>query len=230
MSRIFVMLPLLLLAACSRVPQPAEVVPPRQQRPAWLKEGIVIAGNWETLGHSLRSGLSTADEEEEFQAERTEEVARKLKALGVTLVTTSFYKGGGLKTEAGETEATRQFTPIAHGAGLKVGGYIGGTLLYEKLYLEKSRAREWREVNESGHPIYYPGGQTHRVAPLTRRFGGPSWKHPTEPSGAICRSASRTAVSRLSCLNCGPTTWCCWAPMGDSAIYPDTFTRSSRVL
>src|SRR3974390_1981546 len=105
MSRIFSFSLALILAACSRAPRTADVAPPRQQRPAWPKQGIVMAGNWETLGHSLRSGLSTHDEIEEFKAERTEEVARKLKALGVTLVTTSFYKGGGLKTEAEEIEA-----------------------------------------------------------------------------------------------------------------------------
>lgn len=130
-----------------------------------------MAGNWETLGHSLRSGLSAADEVEEFKAERTEEVARKLKALGVTLVTTSFYKGGGLKTESEEIEATRQFTQIAHRLGLKVGGYVGGTLLYETLYLEKPEAREWREVNEWGNPVYYSGSQTHRVAPCRNNPG-----------------------------------------------------------
>ncbi len=124
-----------------------------------------MAGNWETLAHSLPSGLSAADEVEKFKAERTEEVTHKLKALGVTLVTTSFYKGGGLKTESEEIEATRRFTEIAHRVGLKVGGYIGGTLLYETLYLEKPEARQWREVNEWGNPVYYGGGQTHRVAP-----------------------------------------------------------------
>jgi hypothetical protein len=85
---------LAILAACSCAPQTAAVAPPRQQRPTWLKQGIVIAGNWETLGHSLRSGLGATDEVEEFKAERTEEVVRKLKALRVTLVTTRFYQPG----------------------------------------------------------------------------------------------------------------------------------------
>ncbi len=53
-----------------------------------------MAGNWETLGHSLRSGLGATDEVEEFKAERTEEVVRKLKALRVALVTTRFYQPG----------------------------------------------------------------------------------------------------------------------------------------
>ena len=162
---------LTILAGCSRSAPTAAVAPPRHQRPAWLKQGIVMAGNWETLGHSLRSGLSAADEVEEFKAERTEEVARKLKDLGVTLVTTSFYKGGGMKTEADEIEATRQFTQIAHRVGLKVGGYVGGTLLYETLYLEKPEARDWRELNEWGNQIYYPGGQTHRVVPCRNNPG-----------------------------------------------------------
>ena len=124
-----------------------------------------MAGNWETLSSLLRSGLSTADEVTEFKTERTPEVVRKLKEAGVNLVTTSFYKGMGLQTEVEDIDMTRQFVKVAHAQGLKVGGYIGGTLFYETLYDEIPEARNWRQVNEWGFPIYYGGGQTHRIAP-----------------------------------------------------------------
>jgi hypothetical protein len=40
-----------------------------------------MAGNWETPGHSLRSGLGATDEVEEFKAERTEEVVIRAAAF-----------------------------------------------------------------------------------------------------------------------------------------------------
>jgi len=166
--RAALLLPAILLLSCSRPGgrQP-EAVPlaPVKQRPAWLKQGIVMAGNWETLRHLLRSGLATADQIDEFKAERTEEVARKLKEAGITLVTTSFYKGMGLKAEAEEFEMTRQFVNAGHAQGLKMGGYLGGTLFYETLYDEEPDARNWHEVTEWGFPIYYGDEQTYRVAP-----------------------------------------------------------------
>lgn len=158
----------MVFVSCSRSgvksPEP-EYVKPSKQRPAWLKQGIVMAGNWETLSHLLRSGLATTDQVDEFKAERTEGVARKLKEAGITLVTTSFYKGMGLKTEAEEFEMTRQFVKAGHAQGLKMGGYVGGTLFYETLDQEEPDARNWREVNEWGYPIYYNDEQTYRVAP-----------------------------------------------------------------
>lgn len=124
-----------------------------------------MAGNWETLSHLVRSGLATADQAAEYKAERTDEVARKLQAAGITLVTTSFYKGMGLKTEADEFEMARQFVNAGHAHGLKMGGYVGGTLFYETLEAEEPDARNWRQVNEWGFPVYYGGEQTYRVAP-----------------------------------------------------------------
>jgi len=124
------------LLSCTRpAGNPPEPVPlePVKQRPAWLKQGIVMAGNWETLSHLLRSGQATADQVAEFKSERTEEVARKLKESGITVVTTSFYKGMGLKTEAEEFEMTRRFVTAGHAQGLKMGGYVGGKLFYETL-------------------------------------------------------------------------------------------------
>ena len=167
-SRIALILLAVVLLACSR---PAGSSPeavslePVKQRPAWLKQGIVMAGNWETLSFLLRSGGATADQAAEFKAERTEAVARKLKEAGITVVTTSFYKGMGLKTEADDIEMTRQFVKAGHAQGLKMGGYVGGTLFYETLFNEEPDARNWGEVNEWGYPIYYGSGATYRVAP-----------------------------------------------------------------
>jgi len=168
MSRTALLLLAVVLLSCSRPggspPEPVSLEPVKQ-RPAWLKQGIVMAGNWETLSHLLRSGGASVDEVAEFKAERTEAVARKLKEAGVNVVTTSFYKGMGLKTEAEDIEMTHRFVKIGHAQGLKVGGYVGGTLLYETLFDEEPDARNWRELNEWGFPIYYHLGQTHRVAP-----------------------------------------------------------------
>jgi len=165
-SAFLMLLPL--FVSCSHpsanLPEPVPLEPVKQ-RPAWLKQGIVMAGNWETLSHLLRSGQATSDQVAEYKAERSEAVARKLKEAGITLVTTSFYKGMGLRTEADEFAMARQFVAAGHSQGLKMGGYVGGTLFYETLEGEESDARNWRQVNEWGYPIYYGDEQTYRVAP-----------------------------------------------------------------
>lgn len=136
----------------------------RTRRPAWVKEGIVMAGNWEPLSFIRRRGGQTYADEENWKKERSQATARGLKEAGVTLVITNLHKGMGLKTEAADIEATRQFTRYAHRYGLKVGGYIGATLFYETLFAEEPASREWKQVNELGQPMYYSysGGQTFR--------------------------------------------------------------------
>lgn len=140
-------------------PEPAPGV---RTGPAWVKEGIVMAGNWEPLTFIRRRGGYPIEDAEQWHAERTEEAARKLKEAGVNLVITSFYKGFGLQTEAADIEATRRFVGFAHRHGLRVGGYIGASMMYETFFLEEPNARDWMQVDENGAPIYYNPAQTFR--------------------------------------------------------------------
>ncbi|MCX6624115.1 MAG: beta-galactosidase trimerization domain-containing protein [Acidobacteria bacterium] len=157
---------ILLAFCCLLLPaeSPEGTVPRRAQRPAWMKEGVVMAGNWEPLSFIRRRGGQTYADEENWKKERTEEAARRLKEAGVTLVITNLVKGLGLQAEAADIEATRQFTRHAHKYGLKVGGYIGATLFYETLFAEEPGSSDWKQVNEQGQAMYYSysGGQTFR--------------------------------------------------------------------
>jgi hypothetical protein len=162
---------LLLLAAVGCVSEKSSQIrsaePPSRlpsERPAWTKRGIVMAGNWEPLTAMRRRGGQSIEALENWPLERSDEVARKLQQAGVNLVITNFHKGFGLKTEAEDIEATRLFIKSAHKRGLRVGGYIGGTLMLETLCAEEPDARNWGQINEFGAPIYYNLSSTYRIA------------------------------------------------------------------
>ena len=153
------------LAGCSRPPvnasSPARAQAPAE-RPAWLKEGIVMVGSWEPPTFQIRRGGQAVDSTGVWKAERSEQSVRRLKELGVNLVITSLHKAAGLKAEAEEIEANRQFTRLAHQYGLKVGGYVGATMAYETFFAEEPDARNWIQTDEWGHPAYYNDDQTFR--------------------------------------------------------------------
>ena len=65
----------------------------------------------------------------------------RLKDLGVNFLMIHGYKGAGMATEAPGMEDARRFAALAHKAGMRVGAYIGGTMLYERLFLEEPLAR-----------------------------------------------------------------------------------------
>lgn len=102
------------------------------------------------------------EERQNWNAERTEAVARKLKMAGVTLVITNFHKGFGLKAEANEIEATRRFAEYLHHYGIRVGGYIGASMMYETFFKEHPEAQDWKQRDECGRPIYYEASQPFR--------------------------------------------------------------------
>ncbi len=136
--------------------------PAPAERPAWLKDGIVMVGSWEPPSFQIRRGGQDVDTAEQWKLERTEQSVRRLKELGVTMVLTSLHKGAGLKAEAEEIEANRKFTELAHQYGLKVGGYVGATMAYETFFAEEPDARNWIQTDEFGRPLYYNKDQTFR--------------------------------------------------------------------
>ena len=159
---------LLTLTSCTQrtVPQKAweDPPPPLVQRPAWLKQGVVMVGSWEPATFILRRGGQETNALEIWKAERTAESIKRLKELGVNLVILNLHKGFGLKAEAADIQATREFVKLAHPYGIRVGGYIGSTMGYETFFSEEPGARDWIQVDESGRPIYYNAEQTYRYA------------------------------------------------------------------
>jgi hypothetical protein len=134
------------------------------QRPAWLKQGIVMVGSWEPSTFILRRGGQETNALEIWKAERTAQSIRRLKEMGVNLVILNLHKGFGLKAEAADIQATRDFVKSAHQSGIKVGGYIGSTMGYETFFAEEPAARGWMQVDEFGRPIYYSQEQTFRYS------------------------------------------------------------------
>lgn len=125
-------------------------------RPAWVKaEGLVMVGNWEPLTFLQRRGGATLDELANWEAQRSEATARKLQEAGVNLVVTNFFKGFGLMTEAADIAATRRFVGYAHKHGIRVGGYIGGSMMFETFFAEEPDAADWKQLDELGRPIGY---------------------------------------------------------------------------
>jgi hypothetical protein len=136
----------------------------RPSRPAWVSDGIVMAGNWEPLTFIRRRGGQSLQDEQNWLAERTERAAAGLKRAGVNLVITNLHKGFGLEAEKEDIDATRRFAAYAHKQGIRVGGYVGSTMMYETFFLEEPDSRSWTQVDESGKPMYYTSEQTFRYA------------------------------------------------------------------
>ena len=58
-----------------------------------------------------------------------------------------------------------------HQAGLRVGAYIGGTMLYERLFEEEPNARQWQAFGPHGEPLYYHPTQQFRYAAVRNHPG-----------------------------------------------------------
>jgi len=132
-----------------------EAAGPADTRPAWLKDGLVATQSVEPLLFVIRRGGGVANPLERRGEELSEETIRKWKEAGVNLILRSLYMGAGLQAEAEDIAAVRKFVQLANRHGVKVGGYVGGSLLYETLFLEEPEARDWRQVDEWGRPCYY---------------------------------------------------------------------------
>ena len=105
-------------------------------RPRWMDEpGIVMAGNWEEPSFRARRMGQTnfmlpPERLAAYRREHSPEMIARLKELGINFLMVHGYKGAGMATEAAGMEEARQFAALAHKAGLRVGTYIGGTMLY----------------------------------------------------------------------------------------------------
>ena len=154
-------------------------------RPEWMDQpGIVMAGNWEEPSFRARRMGRTdytlpPEKLAEYAREHSPEMIAQLKDLGVNFLMIHCYKGAGMKTEREGMEDAKRFARLAHQAGLRVGTYIGGTMLYERLFEEEPNAPQWQAFGPNGEPLYY----TPRRSSVTRRC-------------AIIRVSSSTSRSR----------------------------------
>ena len=134
----------LLLSLLSLAPLPTGAL----DRPGWMdKPGIVMAGSWEAPAYRGRGAgrmdfTLPPDKVAAYEREHSPEMIARLKELGVNFLMIHGYKGAGMATEAQGMEDARRFAALARKAGMRVGAYIGGTMLHERLFLEEPLAQQ----------------------------------------------------------------------------------------
>ena len=126
--------------------------------PSWLaNEPVVFVGNWDGLAlFRRRVGGSPVWKDEDYIKEHSEEAVQKLKELGVTMVIIHFYKGFGLEAEKIQLEDSKKLASLCKKYGLRVGVYIGSTIGYETMLVEKPEAKDWFVPDYLGQPVIYP--------------------------------------------------------------------------
>ena len=148
---------LFMLLSCSQKQtnenEPSSVV---AKKPGWLNGPMVAGGsNHEPSIFYYRRGGNSATTLENFFNTHTEEFVSKLKDNGSTFYMTHAFKGFGLVAEKEEIALAKLFASRLHAKGLQVGAYIGSSLAYETLLLEKPEAEEWLVPDYLGQGVYY---------------------------------------------------------------------------
>jgi hypothetical protein len=129
----------------------------------WRHNGpVILTGNWEPLIFRRRVGGGSTDLAELYRQEHSEALVRRLKESGINLVITHYFKGFGLKAEAEDIEQARRLIRLCHRQGIRVGGYIGDTMILETFLAEEPDAASWHQVGPDGTGIHYGGVQTFR--------------------------------------------------------------------
>ncbi len=137
--------------------------PPRLPRPSWIgREPLVIVGNWDSMPiFRRRVGGGTTWQEEDYRREHSEETIQRLKEMGVTMAVIHFYKGFGLEAEKEHIDDARRMAALCRKHGLRVGVYVGSTIVHETFLRECPEAAEWFVPPFLGRPVTY-GGQPFR--------------------------------------------------------------------
>ena len=157
------------------------------KRPAWMKEGIVMAGNWSSITHRkhesrmpwVQSGFGLTDDEAEilYRKEISAEMADRLKAKGVTFVMIPLWSGmGSYQDELPGMEDSKRFAELIHARGMRVGVYIHRGSLSRGFLTDRPDAYDWLawpsfdssfttppppKEKSPGYPVYrnHPGYQ-----------------------------------------------------------------------
>jgi hypothetical protein len=146
-------------------------------RPAWMDNpGIVMAGSWEAPCYRGRGAgrmdfTLPPEKVAAYEREHSAKMIAELKDLGVNFLMIHGYKGAGMATEAQGMEDARQFAALARKYGMRIGAYVGGTMLHERLFVEEPLARQWQAFAADGSPIYYNDRQRYRYASVRNHPG-----------------------------------------------------------
>lgn len=131
--------------------------------PSWLgAEPVVFAVNYVPRIFLRRIGWNATWLEADWKKGESEDAVRQLKDLGVNLVTIALYTGFGLEAESRAIANSRKFSELLRRYGIRVGVYVGSTIMYETFLLEKPEAQEWFVPDYLGRPVRYPGAGWHQ--------------------------------------------------------------------
>jgi hypothetical protein len=164
-SRVFYVIfsVLLFLSGCSRQKDGENTIYPNHTQPSWISEDpMVFIGNWDAMPiFRRRVGGNPTWQQDAYYKENSDEVVKKYKDMGVTMMLLHFYKGFGLDAEKEHIDEAKKLASLCKQNGLKVGVYIGSTIAYETFLAEKPEAVKWFVPDYMGKPVVY-GDQTFR--------------------------------------------------------------------
>ena len=123
-------------------------------RTAWMKEGLVISGNWSSVTArrqeirqpwtQMGCGLSDEEGTAGYRREFSPAMADELKLAGTTLAILPLWSGmGSFEREQEGMEDVRAFSKLLHERGLRVGVYIHDMDLSREFLESKPEARAW---------------------------------------------------------------------------------------
>ena len=115
----------------------------------------------EPVAFLMRRGDHFDDEPERYERMADPANIKRMADAGVRYAMIFFYKGFGLEYERPAMEQSRRIADELHANGIKVGLYIGGTMITETLYHELPEAQNWEQRNQDNHWVPY-GLQTYR--------------------------------------------------------------------
>jgi len=99
---------------------------------------------------------ASADQLAAYAREHSPEMIERLRALGVNFVMMHCYKGAGWKAERESMADAVRFAQLCRSAGLRVGVYnYSGAFLWELLFEEVPKARDWVSLDHLGKPRTY---------------------------------------------------------------------------
>ena len=138
-------------------------------RAKWIENGLIDAGgNHEPTIFVIRRGGQRLDAREQNERAESADALRRLKAQGIEVFHTHFYKGFGMAAEMPGMEETKHTAEVAHRLGLKVDTYIQwNSMMYETFFAEEPRAQNWIQRDARGRPILLTYGyqQSYRYRP-----------------------------------------------------------------
>lgn len=138
------------------------------KRPAWLDDGIVMAGEWHNVPRMVRNVGGSVQWVQAYQTKFTEESVKLMKERGINLLIGPYYFGFGADYEREDMELAVELSALCHRYGLRFGAYVQstGSLMGETFFEEVPEARDWLSIDQDGkYPRY--GTADWRFIPCT---------------------------------------------------------------